>query len=228
MFGFTSSVLCFHRPDRFWAERYQEDVFNLMPRFKPQELANVLWAMAVLNMKVPEVRTPLNHSFDACMDQLEGAPGGEGDVMGGACGRGGVKGGLEAGQHAVGHDCAQFASVEVTTPLQQVASLCWLHEGKPRRGGGTWGGGRKKQANVLWVMAVLSMKVLEVKASTGFVYLRISMSVLAASAQCSSVVGWPSRFGRTQLRAAIAPSYHVGVVGDQDPQPSLPQTPVAS
>jgi hypothetical protein len=26
-----------------------------MPRFKPQELANVLWAMAVLNMKLPQV-----------------------------------------------------------------------------------------------------------------------------------------------------------------------------
>lgn len=41
------------RPERFWAERYQEDVVSLMPRFKPQELANVLWAMAVLNMKLP-------------------------------------------------------------------------------------------------------------------------------------------------------------------------------
>lgn len=46
-------VLC--RPDRFWAERYQEEVFQLLPRFKPQEMANVLWAMAVLNMKLPEV-----------------------------------------------------------------------------------------------------------------------------------------------------------------------------
>lgn len=48
------AVFC-HRPERFWAVRYQEDVYQLLPRFKPQELANVLWAMAVLNMKVPEV-----------------------------------------------------------------------------------------------------------------------------------------------------------------------------
>lgn len=44
------------RPERFWADRYTEDVFRLLPRFKPQELTNVLRAMAVLNMKVPEVR----------------------------------------------------------------------------------------------------------------------------------------------------------------------------
>jgi hypothetical protein len=36
-----------------------EDVFRLLPRFKPQELTNVLRAMAVLNMKVPEVRKQL-------------------------------------------------------------------------------------------------------------------------------------------------------------------------
>jgi hypothetical protein len=48
------------RPERFWAERYQEDVVSLMPRFKPQELANVLWAMAVLNMKLPQVGEDLD------------------------------------------------------------------------------------------------------------------------------------------------------------------------
>lgn len=49
----ATCVAC--RPDRFWSERYQEEVFQLLPRFKPQELANVLWAMAVLKMKLPEV-----------------------------------------------------------------------------------------------------------------------------------------------------------------------------
>jgi hypothetical protein len=50
-------MLCFavYRPERFWADRYLEDVFSLLPRFKPQELTNVLWAIAVLNMRVPEV-----------------------------------------------------------------------------------------------------------------------------------------------------------------------------
>lgn len=52
----AAAVTALCRPDRSWAERYQEDVFRLLPAFKPQELANVLWAMASLNMKVPEVR----------------------------------------------------------------------------------------------------------------------------------------------------------------------------
>lgn len=62
-----------HRPDALWAEAYFNYSLPHLPRFSPQNVSNVIWALGALRLEVPPngpwLATLLDQAQD-CMPQI--------------------------------------------------------------------------------------------------------------------------------------------------------------